>query len=142
MHSEQNPRNMRGYEHNQYMFRPHRFKRRHIQFQKVISQLETIMFSKRQIRKIYRDQNTLNQFRMKKNLTQQLNYDLQELIKSMQTGGDVGIVEKHVNVNNLVSNCIKMRNDELKKINNNEKSIKEGLSPTMMTGITTLKELE
>ena len=59
-------------------------------------ELETIMFSKRQIQKIHRDQYRLNQFIIKKNIAQQLNYYLQEFIKSMQTGSDEGKVEIQV----------------------------------------------
>ena len=85
MYFEPNPRNLHGFEHTQYMQKPHRFKRRHIQLQKVISPLESLLFLKRQLKKIHRDQNRLKQFKMKKNFTQQLNYDIQGIVKAMQT---------------------------------------------------------
>ena len=124
MYFEPNPRNLHGFEHTQYMQKPHHFKRRHIQLQKVISQLEAIMFSKRQLKKIHRDQNRLNQFKMKKNFTQQLNCNIQGILKAMQTEGGIKSAERLVNVNNLVSDCIKLRNDERKN---------------MITGITSFK---
>ena len=85
------------------------------------------MFSKRQLKKIHRDQNRLKQFKMKKNFTQQLNYDIKGIVKAIQTEDSRESAERLVNVNNLVSDCIKLRNDELKN---------------MITGITSLKELE
>ena len=127
MYYNPNPRNLHGYEHTQYMQSPHRFKRRHIQLQKVISQLESIIFLKRQLKKIYRDQDRLRQFRMKKNFTQQLNYDIQGIVKAMQTEDGRESAERLVNVNSSISNCIELRNDELKN---------------MITGITSLNELE
>ena len=100
------------------------------------------MFSKRQIRKIHRDQDRLNQFRIKKNITQQLNLDLQETIKTMQTGSEEGKVVRNVNVNNLVSSCMKIRNEELKRKTNNDKIVTNELSPTMITGTIILSELD
>ena len=66
MYYDPNPLNLHGYEHTEFMQSPHRYKRRHIQFTKVIHQLESIIFSKRQLKKIYKDQERLRQFRMKK----------------------------------------------------------------------------
>ena len=130
------------------MQKPHCFKRRHIQLQKVISQLESIIFSKRQLKKIYRDQDRLRQFRMKKNFTQQLNYDIQGIVKDMQTEDSKESAERLVNVNNSVSNCIKVRNEELKNMTTGIINLKELeseiLSPDdkMITEITTSIELE
>ena len=79
--------------------------------------MESIIFSKRQLKKIYRDQERLKQFRMKKYFIQQLNYDIQRIVKAMQTAdGKLSTerLERLVNVSDSVANCIRVRNEKLK----------------------------
>ena len=103
----------------QYMNSPHRYKRRHAQFKKVINQLESIIFSKRNLKKIYRDQDRLNQFKMKKHLIQQLNNDIQQIVEAMQTANSklsTQRLERLVNISNPVADLTKTRNEELKSM--------------------------
>ena len=83
---------------------------------------------------------------MKKKFIQQLNYDIQRIVKSMQTVDSKLSAERLarlVNVNNSVANCIKVRNEELKNMTsgivNSEELELEILSPDdkMTNEITT-----
>ena len=56
---------------------------------------------------------------MKKHFIQQLNHDIQQIVKAMKTANSklsTQRLERLVNVSNPVASCIKVRNDELKKM--------------------------